>query len=367
MKKIILFLIGITLIFGSISAVIAEDAAQNFTVSADGTITAFNSDGVVVIPAEIDGTAVKKIGENAFFAGSITEVTVLANVQKIEKNAFSNCASLSRVNLYSDKIMLDEESFSGTSYIELHIYCTADKDAMKEKFALAKGEENFNIIVDHEKMKGETIKLGNSDVISEKCENCGFLKMHSASVGGYPFADVASQSWYAQYVDVAYNTGIINGKADDKFDPDATMTCGEAAKIAASIHSLTYGNTISMEKDEIDPWYVPYTNYCYKNGIFDDYINFSWNEPISRAQMAYVFSRADASTDYINEVPMTDIPDVHDTTPYGYEIIELYDKGIAVGDETMSFKPEDNIKRSEVAAIISRILFSDMRIELAKG
>ena len=47
--------------------------------------------------------------------------------------------------------------------------------------------------------------------------------------------------------------------------------------------------------------------------------------------------------------------------------LDLYDKGIAVGDESMSFHPDDNIKRSEAAAIISRILFYDMRIELAKG
>ena len=38
-----------------------------------------------------------------------------------------------------------------------------------------------------------------------------------------------------------------------------------------------------------------------------------------------------------------------------------------IGDDSMCFHPDDNIKRSEAAAIISRILFYDMRIELAKG
>ena len=66
-------------------------------------------------------------------------------------------------------------------------------------------------------------------------------------------------------------------------------------------------------------------------------------------------------------VPFIDIPDVEETTTFAYEILDLYDKGIAVGDESMSFHPDDNIKRSEAAAIISRILFYDMRIELAKG
>ena len=149
------------------------------------------------------------------------------------------------------------------------------------------------------------------------------------------------------------------------FKPDETMTCSEAAKIAASIHALKNGNNVS--KPESDAWYVPFVDYCYNYEIFEEHIEFDWNAPIARAQMAYMFSRTDASCDYINDVPFIDIPDVEETTTFAYEILDLYDKGIAVGDESMSFHPDDNIKRSEAAAIISRILFYDMRIELAKG
>jgi len=84
----------------------------------------------------------------------------------------------------------------------------------------------------------------------------------------------------------------------------------------------------------------------------------------------YIFANCDPFGDWyeeINDVPITDIPDVFDSTPFAYQILSLYNKGIAVGDEDMSFHPAENIKRCEVVAIISRIMDWKSRIELPKG
>ena len=95
---------------------------------------------------------------------------------------------------------------------------------------------------------------------------------------------------------------------------------------------------------------------------------FDWNQNATRAQMAYLFSRCNTDDYYPNDVPLTDIPDVHDTTPFAYEILDLYNKGIAAGsDEYMNYYPDSQIKRSEAAALISRILCHELRIELPKG
>ena len=66
------------------------------------------------------------------------------------------------------------------------------------------------------------------------------------------------------------------------------------------------------------------------------------------------------------------IPPIEYTVTEDGVITEYFGEGYVnvpgvIGDESMSFHPDDNIKRSEAAAIISRILFYDMRIELAKG
>ena len=144
------------------------------------------------------------------------------------------------------------------------------------------------------------------------------------------------------------------GKSKTIFDPDAGMTCAEAVKIAASIHMIFNESSLPTPEGR---WYQQYVDYCYENGIIEKSAVFDWEENITRAQMAYIFANCDPFDDWyvnINDVPITDIPDVSGTTPFAYQILELYNKGIAVGDESMSFYPNDSIKRCEAAAIVSR-------------
>ena len=145
------------------------------------------------------------------------------------------------------------------------------------------------------------------------------------------------------------------------------MTCAEAAKIAASINSIFFE---PVSEYVSGPWYKPYVDYCYKYGLIEEHIVFDWDKPVTRGEMAYIFSHCDPFDEWyydINDVPITDIPDVYDTTPYAYEILELYNKGIAVGDGNMKFFPDANIKRCEAAAIVARIMDWKKRIELPKG
>lgn len=182
-----------------------------------------------------------------------------------------------------------------------------------------------------------------------------------------PFTDVPEDAWYYGYVVDAYYNRIINGKTETVFDPDAGMTCGEAAKIAVSIHKIF--NPCELEPAE-GPWYQQYVDYCYRYQLIEKSVTFDWEEPITRAQMAYIFANCDPFDEWytdINDVPITDIPDVSTSTPFAYQILTLYNKGIAVGDETMRFHPEEGIRRCEAAAIISRMMDWQSRIELPKG
>lgn len=64
-----------------------------------GTITKYvESDTVVVIPSEINGTPVTTIGNAAFRDSSVTSVTIPASVTEIGANAFAGCTNLTSVN-----------------------------------------------------------------------------------------------------------------------------------------------------------------------------------------------------------------------------------------------------------------------------
>lgn len=157
------------------------------------------------------------------------------------------------------------------------------------------------------------------------------------------------------------------GKSDTHFNPDDGMTLAEAATIAARIREDQFHEHTTFEP-EGEHWYDVYVNYCYRNGIIERELTFDWDKKATRAEMAYLFSRCDLTDYYINEVPITDISDVNSKTPYYHQILDLYNKGVAVGsDEHLTFYPDESVKRCEVAAIVARIMNTHMRIELPKG
>jgi hypothetical protein len=53
-----------------------------------------------------------------------------------------------------------------------------------------------------------------------------------------PFTDISQKSETAQYVNYAYSKGIIQGKAENKFDPLGTITRAEISKIVIKIKEL---------------------------------------------------------------------------------------------------------------------------------
>ena len=368
-----------------------RSADGTYEYTEDGIITAYYGDEIALFPSEIDGTKIREIGVMACFDLGIESISVWDGIEIINTNAFegcnaeyayipssmkyigerafSNCANLAEITLCSEETVFDYDVFMGTRHIKFNIPCTADKRVMYDKISDAKGDSDFEFSAMHTAL---TESMDEKDIFGENmiyCEDCGFKGSKYLEDIPLPFTDVSADAWYYPYVQTAYSFGIINGKSEKAFDPGAGLTCAEAAKIAAVIH-----NKSRSDGDEQDfimaggKWYDTYVNYCYDNGIIEDYIIFDWDAKATRGQMAYLFSRCDTDPYFINDVSIIDIPDVYDTTPFAYEILDLYNKGIAVGSDTyMTYYPDSYVKRSEAAALISRILCYDMRIELPKG
>ena len=381
MKKLISILLMLMVVLGSMCIASAEVIMlPDYEITKEGEITAYHGAQWVVVPETIDGISVTKIGEEVFldmgiedaylpeglsvigksaFEGSnITSVDIPSTVNIIADNAFANCGELLTVyTKFDEDTAIGEDAFAGTGHLIFYINCDVDAKLVEQKIVEAKGDRNFEVDIRH--TASEYDEEGN--VV---CNECGYKEQ---ILWELPFTDVPQDAWYYDYVISAYANKIINGKSETIFDPDAGMTCAEAAKIAASIHLIF--NTAELGTPE-GPWYQQYVDYCYDNGIIEKSVVFDWEKKITRAEMAYIFANCDPFDEWyknINDVPITDIPDVSSTTPFAYQILALYNKGIAVGDESMNFHPNDNIKRCEAAAIVSRIMVYKERIELPKG
>lgn len=187
------------------------------------------------------------------------------------------------------------------------------------------------------------------------------------NMGGWTptrFADVSRSDWYFSYVDYAANVlGLINGKGDSGYSPDANMTYAEAIVLAARMHSRFLRLNYVFQPIDGKPWYQPYLDYAAKYDIPYQYADY--NAAITRAEYVHIFFAAfpeisgfpdDFYYEAINDIADGSIPDVPAGYSYADEIYALYRAGIITGsDSAHSFKPDDSIKRSEMATIVCRM------------
>ena len=186
------------------------------------------------------------------------------------------------------------------------------------------------------------------------------------------FTDVKPDSWYYEDVDNAVRLGIINGKTETTFAPDDNLTYAEAIKLAACMYQLYKDGSVYLVPGG-NPWYQIYVDYAKDHGIITE--NFFYkvsniNEKATRAGYMEIFANAlpDEALKGINNVPDGSIPDVPMAFESSISIYKLYRAGILTGvDALHNCKPEDNIKRCEVAAIITRMMDENKRVEFSMG
>jgi len=178
-----------------------------------------------------------------------------------------------------------------------------------------------------------------------------------------PFEDVPEDAWYRKDVENAYKNGLINGKSEKRYAPKDNMTYAEAIKLACTIYQLYYDGEVTLTNGS-DVWYSTYMDYALENRIVrTDYSSVA-NEYVTRKEFVNIFYGALPLKEFakINNVEDNIIPDVKIGDAYSGEIYTFYRAGILTGNDVKgTFKPDSNISRSEVAAIVTRMLDSGAR------
>lgn len=190
---------------------------------------------------------------------------------------------------------------------------------------------------------------------------CMGLLTGFASAADFPFADVPIYEWYFADVKNAFDMNLINGKTLNTFAPNDYLTYAEAVKLAACMNQRYATGTVSLTNGE--PWYQSYVDYCKMQGIIDR--DYSWNTNATRAGYMEIFANAlpEKALAEINDIDADAIPDVPMSHPQAEGIYKLYRAGILQGnDAAHNCNPAANIKRSEVAAILTRMMDSGKRI-----
>ena len=179
-----------------------------------------------------------------------------------------------------------------------------------------------------------------------------------------PFTDVPQNQWYYADIDSAYQNGLINGKTPTLYMPDDFLTYAEAVKLAAAMNQRYTTGAVTLQNG--NPWYQTYVDYCKTKGII--YVDYAWNQNATRAGYMDIFANAlpSSAMQEINNIPDGSIPDVPMSHPQADAIYKLYRVGILQGNDLQhNCNPGANIKRSEVAAILTRMMDSSKRIQFS--
>ena len=185
-----------------------------------------------------------------------------------------------------------------------------------------------------------------------------------------PFSDVKDNLWYTDYVCTAYALGLIKGVSETEYGPDEPMTIAQAVVLATRINQISTLGEIEDYSDYQGKWYRPYFDYAINKGFVDEAYLGKWNQNATRSQFADIFADCLPSTDLTDLHGYTDgfIPDVKMSDINGSDIYKLYNAGILQGsDSQFNFLPNTNIKRSEIAAIIVRMVVEEERIGYVGG
>ncbi len=175
------------------------------------------------------------------------------------------------------------------------------------------------------------------------------------------FADVTENHWFYAFVERAYEMALANGTSQTKFSPDAAFTTAQALTAAANIHSVYNGKTVRAAGAG-EAWYLPYAEYCVKNGIVQAGQFTAYDAPITRGDMAIIFAGILPERDYAAVV--TGAPaDVTADMACSAAVQKLFAAGIIGGDAgTGKYRPGDSIRRSEACVIFTRIAVPAQRL-----
>ena len=349
--------------FWDCGALVGIAIPSGVSVIREGT---FGDCGGLLSVALPDGlTAIEK--EAFGYCTSLTSVSIPNTVTSVGAAAFYSCSGLKNATLSGAMSSIADATFygcSGLNSVSIPAGITnigegafTDCDALTDIY-YGGDEAQWNgvtIGAYNEALASATIHYGTEGQASQ---NNAVQSNHYVSG---QFTDVPADSWCADYVKVAYEKGIMNGKTDDYFDVTGSLTVAQAIVMASRLHSGYNG--IDGNFHSAQPWYQSYLDYALAHGIVTS-VREDYNIPATRAEYAAILGKAlpASALAEISSIEVGAIPDVSPDSEHYDAIYQLYRAGVLTGNDAKgTFAPDSNISRGAAAAIISRMAEPSLR------
>ena len=182
------------------------------------------------------------------------------------------------------------------------------------------------------------------------------------------FTDVQSGAWYVSAVQYAYDNGIMGGKSETVFAPEANLTRAEFATVLYSQSGKPAVTYRPVFKDvEEGAWYSNPVLWAYDNGIVSGYANgnFGTSDNITREQLAlmmYKYAKTKGYDTTAESGMLQKFSDEAQISTWAREAIQwAASHGIMSGkgngaDGKPLLDPQGNATRAECAAMMKKML-----------
>lgn len=167
------------------------------------------------------------------------------------------------------------------------------------------------------------------------------------------FSDISGM-WAESYITELSNLGVINGYPDGTYRPNDTLTYGEYIKliVTASLPESDF----SMLENKVEHWAGQYLTILENYEIVEEgtITKDVLNQKISRIEVVRILGECDIKIrknvqkgSLLDFVDISEIDDMEKTL-----LRHAVATGVINGDPDGKFRPNDELKRSEVAKII---------------
>ncbi len=178
------------------------------------------------------------------------------------------------------------------------------------------------------------------------------------------FSDVKSGDWFEDNVKAAYELGLMEGQSGTAFAPRGSITVAEAITIAARVRDIYYDEGHDFTAQAGQAWYQPYVDYATEEQMLYGDLTGNFHLPATRAQLAWLLSCAlpGEALEAVN--PEISFPDINEITPSRVydSVMALARAGVITGKENGLFDPEGTVLRCEAAAMLSRAVTPNLRL-----
>ncbi|MFC3803718.1 cadherin-like beta sandwich domain-containing protein [Cohnella sp. GCM10012308] len=365
---------GINLNVGSNAPIEIEVTAQDGTTTQTYTITVTRAPSLST-NASLSGLSLSRGSLSPAFAEGTTSYTAsVAN--DVDSITVTPTVSDSTATVKVDGTSVTSGSASGAIPLSvggnpIAIKVTAEDGTTTNTYNVivtrANGIVTPPATVDTPPATDDTPPASRGPILNEKISNVAKVKETLLAAlnraAPQPFADVRADSWSAQAIQVAQQLGIVRGRSDGGFHGSDSITRAEfVAMVANALHLDAASGAGSIYSDTKDHWAEPAIAALTAAGVVEGVGAgvFKPNQQISRAEISAILARLMVLDQTTEDI---DFPDTTYSWARAY-IGQMAGADIVKGLEDGKFYPNAVATREQAVTMILRMLTVSRNIDV---